>query len=252
MTRFVLCLCCLLSAFMFMPAPVLARESGEGASHSVRVLIVASRTARLSSQMSGQIVSLPYRLGDRFAKGDVLVGFDCERHRAQHARAQAELDRAEIALQSKKALLTLDAGSDLDVALGESEVRYARAGVMDAAALLKFCSVRAPYGGRVVAVQANQYEFVGPGESLIEIVEGGELHLEAIVPSAWVRWLDKGYRFSVRVDEMGQTVEASVVSMGARVDPVSQTIPLRAKIAEAPEGLRPGMSGSAVFQVPAP
>lgn len=201
--------------------------------------------------MAGQVTSMPFRMGDAFRKNDVLVAFDCERAEAQHAKARAELDRAETTLASRKALVALEASSNLDVALAESEVKYARAGVQETGAVMKYCQVKAPYAGRVVNVSANQFEFVGPGEPLIEIIETGALQIEVIVPSHWLRWIEAGHVFSVQVDELGTSVAAEVLSVGARVDPVSQTIALRAALTSAQDGLRPGMSGSAVFEVPA-
>ncbi|MFN3713106.1 MAG: efflux RND transporter periplasmic adaptor subunit [Alcanivoracaceae bacterium] len=229
-----------------------AASSSSASAQSVRVLIMAPRSARLASQMSGQVITLPLKMGQAFKSGDLLVGFDCERQRALLARAQAELDRAESGLASQRALVRLEAVSELDVAIAESDVAYSRAGVMDARAAIKYCEVRAPYSGRVVTVRVNQFESVGPGEMLIEIVESGELHLEALVPSSWLGWIREGAAFAVDVDELRQTVSAKVVAIGARVDPVSQTVAIRGRIELPPEGLRPGMSGNARFQVPSP
>jgi membrane fusion protein, multidrug efflux system len=227
-------------------------QSAEGAIHVVRALIMASRSARISSQMNGRIQALPLKTGDPFRAGDILVEFDCDSQRAQLAAARAELAKASTALASRESLVLLEAVSELDVALARSEVEYAQAGVAMAQALLGHCRVRAPYAGRVVSVEANQFETMSPGQSLIEIVETGELFLEVLVPSRWLRWLKEGQVFEVLVDELGQEVNAQVVALGARVDPVSQTISVRAKIVGNQQNLKPGMSGDARFKVPAP
>jgi membrane fusion protein, multidrug efflux system len=227
-----------------------AEQSAEGSVHVVRALLMASRSARISSQMHGRILKLPLKTGDAFQAGDVLVEFDCDSQRAQLAAARAELAKASTALASRESLVILEAVSELDVALARSEVEYAQAGVAMAQALLSHCRVRAPYPGRVVSVEANQFETMSPGQSLIEIVETGELFLEVLVPSRWLRWLKEGQVFEVRVDELGQQVNAQVVALGARVDPVSQTIAVRAKIVGNQQNLKPGMSGDAHFRVP--
>jgi membrane fusion protein (multidrug efflux system) len=90
--------------------------------------------------------------------------------------------------------------------------------------------VVAPYDGSVVRVPANHAEFVGPGSPLIEIVERGSLHVEALVQSTWLTWLKPGQRFTIAIDELGSEVVAEVTAMGARVDPVSQTIAITGKI----------------------
>ena len=227
-----------------------ARPGSEGDYRVVRALLTASRSARISSQMQGRITRLPLRMGEAFAKGDLLVEFDCAQQRAYLAAASAELARADADLQSKRSLLQLEAVSPLEVTLAESQKEYADAGVAGARADLRYCRIEAPFNGRVVHVEANQYEIVSPGEVLLELVEGGELHVEALVPSRWLRWLESGHRFSLHVDELDELVDAEITALGARVDPVSQTVAIRARIKAPSDSLRPGMSGNARFRVP--
>ena len=227
-----------------------AEPEAEGDYQVVRALVTASRSARISSQMQGRIIQLPLRMGDAFTAGDLLVEFDCDQQRAYLAAARAEVAKADADLQSKRSLLELEAVSPLEVILAESEKEHAEAGLARARADIKHCRIAAPFIGRMVHVEANQYEIVSPGEVLLEIVEAGELHVEALVPSRWLRWLEVGYDFSLQVDELGELVDAEVTALGARVDPVSQTVAIRARIKEARDSLRPGMSGDARFRVP--
>lgn len=227
------------------PEPEERSRSGD-----VRVLLSAPRHARLSSQMQGRIVKLPLRLGDSFRKGDLLVAFACDHQMAELSAAEAGLRKARRKLEAQQSLMKLDAVSDLDVQLAAADVDTARAEREKASARVKDCTLRAPYDGRVVRVQANEYETVSPGKELLSIVETGVLRLEALVPSQWLVWLKQGYEFDVHVDEIDSTVRARVNSIGSRVDPVSQTIAIEAKIIDARPGLLPGMSGSAQFKRP--
>lgn len=217
---------------------------------SVRVLLSAPRAARLSSQMRGRIVSLPLDLGDRFREGDLLAAFGCDHEKAELSSAQASQGKARRKLESQEALQHLDAVSTLDVELARADLEVAQSKVLQAQAKVRDCSIHAPYDGQVVRVQANEYETVEPGADLLQIVETGTLRLEALVPSVWLRWLDKGDSFRVHVDEIDADVKARVTAIGSRVDPVSQTIAIQAEILETPSGLLPGMSGDAVFEGP--
>lgn len=214
---------------------------------AVRVLIKAAREARVASQMSGRITSLPVKMGQSFRKGDVLVGFDCAHQQADLAASQASLLKADKTLMSKKSLAAMKAVSDMDVQLADADLSLARAQVDRAQASVRDCRIVAPYNGSVVRVVANHAEFVGPGNPLIEIVEQGNLHVEALVQSTWLTWLKTGQRFTIKVDELGREVTAEVVAIGARVDPVSQTIAITGRIIQNAPGLRAGMSGNARF-----
>ena len=71
-----------------------------------------------------------------------------------------------------------------------------------------------------------------------------------IVPSAWLAWLETGIELSLLVDETGAAFQAKVSVLGAEVDPVSQTIVIRARFLNDPASLIPGMSGVAIFPKP--
>jgi RND family efflux transporter MFP subunit len=217
----------------------------------VRVLIKAAREARIASGMSGRVASLPVKMGANFSKGDLLVGFECDHQQAQLAAAEANRTKMQKNLDSRRALLVHQAVSDLDVQLSEADLATATAQVDGARASVRDCRVLAPYNGSMVRVMVNQWETVPAGTPLVEIVERGQLVVEAHVQSRWLTWLRKGQRFEIQVDELGVPVPAEVTGIGARVDPVSQTVGISARILDVPAGLRPGMSGNARFTPPA-
>lgn len=213
----------------------------------VRVLIKAGREARIASQMNGRISALPLRMGQSFSRGDLLVGFECDHQMAEQGAAEAMLLKAEKTHESRVQLASMKAVSDLDVQLAQADMAQARAQLDRARASVRDCRILAPYHGSVVRVIANQWENVGPGAPLLEIVERGNLFVEALVQSSWLTWIKPGSRLTITVDELGRDVTAEVTAIGARVDPVSQTIPVTARITGSIPGLRAGMSGNARF-----
>jgi hypothetical protein len=88
---------------------------------------------------------------------------------------------------------------------------------------------------------------INPGTPVIEIVESANLHLEMFVPSRWLGWLKNGHVFSLEIDELGTEAKARVTTIGSRVDPVSQTVLVRAELVDRPPGVLPGMSGYAMI-----
>lgn len=110
--------------------------------------------------------------------------------------------------------------------------------------------MRAPWSGRVVETKAHKHETVAPGQELLSIVDDSKLEIELIVPSKWLGWVTKETRFRLRVDETVNEYAAKVSQVGARVDPVSQTVRLTAVLEGKNKGLLVGMSGTAHFDVP--
>jgi RND family efflux transporter MFP subunit len=230
-----------------------ATGAGSLGAYEARALIEPRAEAILSSEIGGRILELPIDAGERFAKGDVLVAFDCSFHQAELRAARAELTRAARTLDNKQQLARLNSIGQLEVALAEADVAKARAQVQTRQLYVNRCRLTAPYDGRVVERPVNAYETVGKDQELMSVIAAGGLKVRLIVPSRWLSWLEGGQRFELVIDETGGRHAAEVTTLGARIDPVSQTLALEGKLldteTEAPR-LLPGMSGTARFDPP--
>ena len=98
--------------------------------------------------------------------------------------------------------------------------------------------------------KAREQQFVQPGQALLDILDDSVLELEFLVPSSWLGWLKVGTAFQVEIDETRKRYPAKFIRIGARVDPVSQSV----KVAAAIDGKFPeliaGMSGRVQIQPP--
>jgi membrane fusion protein, multidrug efflux system len=233
-----------LSAIVLLAPSTLLAETGNA---PLRVKLGAINEARLASQMEGRIISLPRRLGDSFRKGDLLVAFDCEQHKAAREAASAQVSQSERAVSAREALAQLKAIPELEVEQARTDLVRAKAELLRYQAILNDCRVLAPFDGTIVRVHVNQWETVGRGTILMHIVDPTRLEIEAVVPSQWLRWAKIGTRFKVSIDETGQDIEAEIQAIGQRIDPVSQSVPVKAVIKGSTKGLLPGMSGFAHF-----
>ena len=215
----------------------------------VRVQLVAFQQTVLSSELSAKIASLPFREGDTFRAGQVLVSFDCSLFRAELNKAEASADAARQTLKVDQRLAQLNSIGALDVDLAAAKVKETEAEAGAMKATVDKCTLPAPFAGRVAKLDAQAFEFVAPGKPLLEILDTRRLELQMIVPSNWLAWLKIGGHFDVRVDELGRDYTAHVVRIGARIDPVSQSISVAGEVEGSHPELLPGMSGAAAFKV---
>jgi len=213
--------------------------------YTTRALVTTSNWAVLSSEILAPIASLPLRPGEHFKKGDILVTFDCATYSAQRDAYAADERQAMAQWQSQKRLLELGSAGQLDVSMAQASLDRARATLQLQDVYLQRCQLRAPYDGIVVRWGAQPYQTVAAGDEVIEIVGAQSLELELIAPSSWLSWLKIGQSLTAIIDETGETVEAKVIRLGARIDPVSQTINIYAAITKGDSKLLPGMSGKA-------
>jgi len=217
---------------------------------SIRALLVPELETTLSGELPATIKKMDVDIGDYFEKGDLLIEFDCANLLAEQRKVKAELREAESIHRVNTKLQKFKSIGDLEVAVSAARLERAQAELCLWEVRLGKCEIKAPFSGRVLSRQASPYQQVAPGQPLLEIIDTVNLSLQLFIPSDWLSWLKPGVAFTVVVDETGKKYSATISVVGAKVDPVSQTIEVRAKIeGEHPE-LLAGMSGTAKFTNP--
>ena len=230
-------------------ADVSAAEPAWNNESNVRVLLVPKVETVLSGEIHARIQHIDVDIGDSFERGQDLVLFDCEMYRAELSKARAELAEADKTHEINKRLEVYKSVSELDLAVSVTRMDRAKAEVALREAQVGKCILTAPFSGRVLKRQAQPFEYVAPGQPLLEIIDDVHLSLQLFVPSKWLRWIKPKNRFSVRIDETGKQYSAAITVLGARVDPVSQSLEVRAEIEGQHPELLAGMSGTARFKV---
>ena len=219
------------------------------ADNEARAVIKALDRVLLSSELAARVTSLPRRPGDAFKKGDLLVALDCDLYAAQTTKVAAELEGARLKMENARQLQELRSIGALEVSIAESDFAQTQATQRIARLNAGRCVIRAPWAGRVVAVHVKPYENVRQQQEMIEIINDSRFEAEVVVPAKWMRWLKPGTPLELKVDETGTSAQAKVAAITPAIDAVSQTVVLRASIADGRQ-LIPGMSATAVFNLP--
>jgi RND family efflux transporter MFP subunit len=209
----------------------------------IRAQLLPRRYTTIAAEIGARINRIPVPEGSAFRAGQLLVSFDCTLQQAQLRKAQTELDSADLTLKSNQRLAELNSVGQLELDLSHSAVSKARAEIGAQHAVLSKCSVSAPFAGRVAEQKVREQQYVQPGQALIDIIDDSVLELEFLVPSRWLSWLKVGGKFDVQIDETGQRYPAKFIRIGARVDPVSQSVKVAAAIDGTFPDLIAGMSG---------
>lgn len=216
--------------------------------YDIRAQLMPRRYTTIAAEIGAKVSGLPVAEGSAFRAGQVLVSFDCSLQRAQLDKAQAELEGAEQTLKSNLRLLELNSVGQLELDLSKSAANKAKAEVGANKAVLAKCQVPAPFAGRVAEQKVREQQYVQPGQPLLDILDDSVLELEFLVPSKWLRWLKVGGAFDVQIDETQKTYPARFTRIGARVDPVSQSVKVAAAIHGKFPELIAGMSGKVLIK----
>lgn len=237
-SRIVSCFAVCLAALLLLPTSSSAQEI------SARGLVKAKSRAVLASEIGAVVSQTPYRAGDTFKKGDVLIGFDCRLLKSQKDKVEAQEKASKAQLINARDLEKMRSIGKLEVTMAKAENDKDRAELNIAKLNVERCRIKAPYDGTVVHLLVNQYESVDLRRNLIEIVSSSELEVEVIAPANWLTQVTKGQKAQMHIDELGQSATVEVLAMSGAVDPVSQTVLIRGRIIDKPDGLLPGMSGA--------
>lgn len=216
----------------------------------IRAQLSPKRYTSVAAEIGARIQRIAFREGERFKAGQVLVSLDCAVQAAQRDRARAALNAAETTFTGNQKMAQHNAIGQVELDTSRAEVDKMRAELNYNNATLSKCNMVAPFSGRVAEQKAREGQFLQPGQVVLDILDDSALELEFIIPSKWLAWLKPGHKFQVRIDETQKAYPARIQRIGARIDPVSQSIKAIAVIDGQFADLVAGMSGKVELAPP--
>ncbi|MDH5296754.1 MAG: hypothetical protein OEW26_06455, partial [Nitrospirota bacterium] len=193
---------CLVASMIVLHSGVsLAKDGGRSSLppsdlQTVRGIVKPVVEAVLASEIQALVKRMPFRDGDGFKKGALLVEFECAKYRAELASAQAELEARQKTVINNEELAGLHGIGRLEVEISQAELKKAQAAFSRAQVIVQGCRIHAPFAGRVVKTLVHPYESVNPYDDLLSIVNNQDLDIELILPSSSLRWITKNSPFS--------------------------------------------------------
>jgi RND family efflux transporter MFP subunit len=228
--------------------------------------VTSARSARLSAATSGQVASVAVDAGSRVTQGDVLVTLDPEIPELEYQSADARERQARLALQDAQRRLeearelvpqrsiaeSVVRDLEAEVAEDEAALRAASAEALRRKALLERTRVRAPFDGVVAAKLTEVGEWINPGQAVVTLVSSEELRLDFAVADDYLGEIDDSVSVSYQVGQDGEDSYPGTIATAVPVsDPTARTFLLRVSPGTDRPVLVPGMSVSALLQIPA-
>lgn len=236
----------------FLSFSVLSSHVGLAA-EPVRGVVRAIDQAVITTELNARVLRVMRKEGETFAKGDLLIEFDCEKYRADLRAARAEEKLNLSNYQNSVELERRHAVGTLEVVQNGARVEKAKAISDGLVVKVQECEIKAPFSGTMADVHIHPNETSVPNQPLFKIFDSNNVEIELIVPSNYLAWLRPGATFSAHIDETGEDVDAKVTRVSAAVDPVSQTVKIMGAFTsnkgESKQGnILPGMSLTAKFE----
>lgn len=244
----------------FLPSDVAQVQTGElrrelPLSGSLRPL----RQASVKARVPGEVREVLVREGETVQAGQVLVRMDGTDYQARVEQARGSLQAArgqqEIAVKARdnnRALLEKGFISKNAFDTTDSQYRIAQANVDAARGALDVAQkalgdtvIRAPIAGVVSSRSVQPGEKVAADNRLLDVVDLGQLEMEAAVPAADILHVAAGQEVRLRVDGLDRPLAGKVARINPATTAGSRSIMVYVQV-DNPQGLlRAGMFAEA-------
>lgn len=212
------------------------------------------RTARLVSQVEGEVELLVVREGNPVHVGQILLRVDPSRLQAAFDEARgdelavkADLEDARRVLERDRVLFERQGigkerleGSETAVRRLEAGAIRAQARVAGLAAQLADTAVKAPFDGYVLERRVELGDVVRSGSPLLSIASGNA-HVLAPVSETDLGHLHLGDEARLAVDSAGSELTARITRIRPQVDPATRTATVEITPTSNVARLLPGM-----------
>lgn len=210
-----------------------------------RVTAVGTLQARdavqLTAEVSGRVVEMNFREGDRVRSGQLLIRLDDRQARADLQVAEARLADARRQYERAQRLRTNNSISQSQVDELRTGLDVAEAERQSARTRLDNHRIEAPFEGVIGLTDTRVGSYLSSGTAITSLDATEKMELSFTVPERFLGQIRVGQQVEgTSAAFAGEVFAGELSHLGTRVSELSRTLPVRALI-DNPEGrLRPG------------
>ena len=196
----------------------------------------------LRPEVSGRVMRLGFRDGERVRAGQVLVQLDDSLQRAQLQQAEAQAAIARTSLQRNRELQAQGFVSPSAVDQADANLKVAEAQVALARAQWQRMRVSAPFDGVAGIRSVNVGDYVREGADLVAVEDLRSVWVDFRLPERYAARLRPGQPVDVTLDAMpGKTFRGPVMALDSQLDANGRSLLVRARMDNGEGALRSGM-----------
>ncbi|PYE85593.1 efflux RND transporter periplasmic adaptor subunit [Pseudoroseicyclus aestuarii] len=215
-----------------------------------------TRSAELSSEISGTVETVAVQPGDSVSRGDILVqvdteslGIDLDLARSNASATEVQLGLAQTQLERAQQLSDRGVATTSTLDEARSSVQQLQSSlsaqqdqVRSAELRLRNATLRAPFDGMVSSRTVDPGQFVQTGTPLMTVVDLSSVEMEGNAPVASAARLEAGQSVRLNIDGMeAGAIEGTVQRINPVASSGSRTITVYIEIDNAEGRLRGGM-----------
>ena len=212
--------------------------------------ILPDEEAELRGEVSGRVVDIHFEEGQTIEAGTILVKINDAELQAEKKRLTHEISLATDIEKRQRRLLAEGTTSqeNYDRALNRLNTLDAELEVVNAQ--LEKNLITAPFDGVVGFRYISTGSYVTPNTLIAHILKIDPVKIDFAIPEKYADKVGLGNRVSFSLPSKSGTFQGEVYAIEPRIDPVTRTLPIRARAANPDGRLIPGSfaSVSLVFE----
>lgn len=213
---------------------------------AVKAVLFPFREAVIAARAESTLLPYRFKLGEPFKTGEVLTALDDSRYVLEVRRATEQADFARAVFEDKKQLRDKNFTSDYELKKAEFDLSVAESSLADAKLNLSYCTVKAPFAGKLAEIRTQEYETVRPGQPLFRIIDDNRLLAVMNVPLNDAALTTVGNPVVVSVSGTDRKAKGTVYEVAPQADHRTGTVRIRVLIDNGDGKLRAGMTGELI------
>ena len=210
----------------------------------------AYRSVTLHPAAAGEVAAVHFGPDQQVRKDSVLLELDSRREKLA-------VDLARVRARNARQLLSRYERSAGSGAYAESTVTDARSALEEAEIALRQAEVAlndrrviAPFDGFTGLTEIEVGDRIGTGDAIATLDDRGSLLVGFSIPELFLGRIGKGHPVEVATwVARDRAIPGEIVDLGSRIDPVNRSFTARARVANAGDAYRPGMSFAVTLDV---
>lgn len=236
------------------PPAVIARAPGEGRIAD-RVTAIgdgqAIHSVTVTAETPGRVAELLVQSGQAVQQGDILMRLDPEAEEIALDRARLVLDDAQAGLDRLRQLQGAGASTAVQLREAELALRKAELELRQAEFDLSQRLILAPVSGVIGILNAEVGTQITPTTEIARIDDRSVLLVDFRLPERMVGRIAVGDAVTAEALAGGfDPIPGTISAIDNRVDPASRTLRVQARLDNAADRLRAGMSFAIVIDLP--
>lgn len=235
--------------------------SPENVSLNGTIIVSPQNHASVTIMMGGTLRSISFLPGEYVNKGSVIAKLENPEFinlQQNYLESAAQLEFLETEYNRQKTLSEQEAASKKRFQESKADYLSMKSKKAAAAAQLRILGISpenieksgiiqsllitAPISGYITGTKANLGKYINSGEAICEIVNKSQTMLCLTAYEKDLEYLSAGSPVTFRANSLGNTMfDATVMSIGQEINPVSRSLNVYAKVNNSNTGFRPGM-----------